>query len=240
VGLSSDLAKGRCKPLVSGLPVALTVFRAGPSYGKMRIAGRRPVIRILGAIIVMLGAICEAVADEVGGVTRAGDLAAVGKLLDGGAAADVPGRNHETPLIVASLVGRRDIAELLLAHGANVQARNAGGFTPLHAAAYSGSAPVASLLLEHGAPLEDTANKAHASPLMVAADEGRAEVVELLMLRGADLNTLDKDGFSLLTNAWQKKHVDVVRLLKQHGATCQSVEVLGSEAYYQQCVEAGQ
>ena len=143
-------------------------------------------------------------------------------------------------MIVAALTGRADLAELLLAHGADIQARNAGGFTPLHAAAYSGSTSVASLLLAKGAVLEDTSNKAHASPLMVAADEGRAEVAELFIVRGADLNTLDKDGFSLLTKPGQKKHLDVVRLLKRHGATCQSVEVLGSDAYYQQCVEAGQ
>jgi ankyrin repeat protein len=51
---------------------------------------------------------------------------------------------------------------------------------------------------------------------------------------------LDKDGYSPLSQAWSKKHVDVVRLLKQHGATCQSAEVLGGDGYYQQCIVAGQ
>jgi hypothetical protein len=31
----------------------------------------------------------------------------------------------------------------------------------------------------------------------------------------------------------------MVRLLKRHGAICQSVEIMGSEAYYRRCVEAG-
>ena len=109
----------------------------------------------------------------------------------------------------------------------------------LHAAAYAGFAPVAALLLQKGAAIEDVQNKAHATPLMVAADEGRIEVVELLLAQGANLNTLDKDGFSPLTQAWSKKHLDVVHILKRRGATCQSVEVLGSEDYYRQCAEAG-
>ena len=188
----------------------------------------------------MLATFGQAWAGELFDATSKGDAAAVDRLLSSGAAVDEPGRNGETPLIIAALNDRQDIAALLLAHGADIRARNAGGFTPLHAAAYSGSASVASLLLAKGAAIEDTNNKAHASPLMIAADEGRAEVAELFIVRGADLNTLDKDGWSPLSQAWSKKHIDVVRLLKQHGATCQSVEVLGSDAYHQQCVEAGQ
>jgi ankyrin repeat protein len=188
----------------------------------------------------VLCTVSQVAADQLFDAANAGDLPTVERLLTGGAAVNAPGRNGETPLIIAALNGRQDIAALLLAHGADAQARNAGGFTPLHAAAYSGSAPIALLLLAKGAALQDTSNKAHASPLMVAADEGRAEVAELFIVRGADLNTLDKDGFSPLSQAWAKKHPDVVRLLKRHGATCQSVEVLGNDAYYQQCVEAGQ
>jgi ankyrin repeat protein len=195
--------------------------------------------QMIRAAVLVLATLGQAWAGELFDATSKGDAAAVDRLLSSGAAVDEPGRNAETPLIIAALNDRQDISALLLAYGADVQARNAGGFTPLHAAAYSGSISVASLLLAKGAVLDDTSNKAHASPLMVAADEGRAEVAELFIVRGADLNTRDKDGFSLLTNAWQKKHVDVVRLLKRHGATCQSVEVLGSEAYHQQCVDAG-
>jgi ankyrin repeat protein len=170
----------------------------------------------------------------------AGDLAQVEAILAQGGDADAPGRNDETPLMAAALADQPKIAEILLAHGADILARNAGGFTPLHAAAYSGSMSAALLLLDKGALLEDTSNKAHASPLMVAAEEGHADVAEFFIARGADLNTLDKDGFSPLSQAWSKKHMDVVRLLKQHGATCQPVEFLGGDNYYQSCVQAGQ
>jgi ankyrin repeat protein len=172
----------------------------------------------------------------VGDATRAGDLATVERLLTGGAAVDSPGQNGETPLIVAALAGRDDIAVLLLSHGANVNARNAGGFTPLHAAAYVGAEPVASLLLDKGGSLEDTSNKAGATPLMAAAEQNQVAMLELLIARGASVNAPESHGYMPLTRAFWKGHVDVVRLLKRHGATCQSIEVLGSEAIRQKCL----
>ena len=164
---------------------------------------------------------------------------AVEKLLGDGVEVDERGRNAETPLIAAALAGEAATAELLIAHGADVMARNEGGLTPLHAAAYSGSVEVAELLLDHGAELEDKANFSGTTPLIVAAEENRVAVAELLIARDADLSIPDRDGFTALTQAWAKKRTEMVRLLKQHGATCQSVQIMGTEDYYRQCLEAG-
>ena len=141
--------------------------------------------------------------------------------------------------MAAALAGEVAIAELLIGRGADVMARNAGGFTSLHAAAYSGSEAIARLLLEHGAVLEDKANISGATPLLLAAEENHVEVAELLIARGADLSIPDRDGFTPLSQAWAKKRTEMVRFLKQHGATCQPIEILGSEDYYRRCVEAG-
>jgi ankyrin repeat protein len=160
-------------------------------------------------------------------------------LLAEGAEIDERGRNDETPLIIAALADNRAMAELLIAGGADVMARNSGGLTPLHAAAYTGSTDVAALLLDEGADLEDTSNISGATPLMLAAEENRVAVAELLIARGADITTPDRDGFTPLTQAWAKKRTEMVRVLKQHGATCQPVEFLGSEDYHRRCLEAG-
>ena len=194
---------------------------------------------LIAAIFVALAVSGIAVAGPLFDAAKHGDNAAVEKLLDAGVAVDEPGPNAETPLIAAALTGNVAIAELLLAKGADIMARNKGGLTPLHAAAYSGSAEIARLLLDHGAVLEDRDNVSGTTPLILAAEEDRTEVAELLISRGADLNNTDREGFSALSQAWSKKRIKMVRLLKQHGAQCQPVEILGSEKYYRQCLDAG-
>jgi ankyrin repeat protein len=195
----------------------------------------RPVIAL--AVAIAVGG--QAVAADLFTAAGAGDLAAVERLLAGGAAVDAPGPNAETPLTAAALAGRADIAERLLAGGADVQARNAGGFTPLHAAAYSGSLPVAVLLLDRGARLDDAGNKASVTPLMVAAEQNHPRLVELLIARGAAVATPERDGYVPLTRALWRGNDEVMRVLKQHGATCQPADIVGSEELYQQCLAAG-
>lgn len=194
---------------------------------------------LIAAMIGFLGAPGAVHAGALFDAAGRGDLMAVETLLDEGVDVDERGRNAETPLMAAALAGEAAIAGLLIARGADVMARNEGGLTPLHAAAYAGSAGVAELLLDHGAELEDRANVAGATPLMVAAEENRVAVAELLIARGADVGIPDRDGFTPLTQAWAKKRLEMMRLLKRHGATCQPVEILGSEQYYRRCVEAG-
>lgn len=168
-----------------------------------------------------------------------GDLEAVEVLLQTGESADAPGPNVETPLMAAALNDRPGIAAILLAAGADVMARNKGGLTPLHAAAYGGSVEVAALLLDNGAVLEDRENVSGATPLMLAAEQGQLAVAELLIERGADIGQPDRDGFTPLSQAWAKQRTEMVRLLKAHGATCQSVEMLGSEDFHRRCMAAG-
>jgi ankyrin repeat protein len=196
------------------------------------------MLRLLTAFVIgVLGVTTSAQANSLFDAAAHGDFATVKKLLDGGVDVDERGRNEETALIAAALAGDVAIAEILIAHGADVMARNKGGLTPLHAAAYSGSAEVAHLLLDHGAALEDKTNISGTTPLIVAAEENHVAVAELLLARGADLTITDRDGFDALSQAWAKKRVEVVRVLKQHGATCQPVAILGSEEYYRRCVQ---
>jgi ankyrin repeat protein len=191
------------------------------------------------AVILFVFFAGNAFAGPLHDAARAGDLEKVRALIDQGATIDAQSERGETPLILAILAGHIDVVELLILHGADVMARNERGLTPLHAAAYSGSAELARLLLEHGSALEDTANVSGATPLMLAAEENRIAVAELLIHRGADVSIPDRDGFTPLTQAWAKKRTEMVRLLKRHGAICQPVEIMGSEAYYRRCVEAG-
>jgi uncharacterized protein len=197
------------------------------------------MITIVAALIVIFGGGALAYAGSLHDAARDGDLEQVRKLIGQGADIDERARNAETALMIAALADEAAVAEFLLAQGADVMARNEGGLTPLHAAAYAGSAEVVQLLLDHRAELEDRANFSGATPLMLAAEENRVAVAELLIARGADVNIPDRDGIMPITQAWAKRRTEMVRLLKRHGATCQSAEFLGSEDYYRRCVEAG-
>jgi ankyrin repeat protein len=88
-----------------------------------------------------------------------------------------------TPLQVAAMYGHKDVAELLLANKAAVNARNKSGQTPLHWAAYGGYKDVADLLLANGADVNATDNIG-ATPLRVAVHEKHADVADLLRQHG--------------------------------------------------------
>jgi uncharacterized protein len=78
--------------------------------------------------------------------------------------------------------------KVLLAQGAEVNARNAHGWTPLHVAAAGGDPAVIALLLQHGA---DVHAQSHigTTPLDDATTRGgRKAVIDLLLAHGAKRN----------------------------------------------------
>jgi ankyrin repeat protein len=189
--------------------------------------------RVLSVAVVLVVSATAVAGQPIFDAVNAGDKAEVERLLASGAEVDSRDGDQATPLIAAALSNRPAVAELLLARGADVMARNSGGFTPLHAAAYSGSVPIAEMLLDKGAAIEDTANKAGAAPLMVAAEENRVAMVELLISRGADISQPESHGYTPITRAGFKGHMDVIRMLKRHGAACPPAGMLGAS----QCIE---
>jgi uncharacterized protein len=84
-----------------------------------------------------------------------------------------------TPLHSAVAGRHRDLAALLLAHGASANVLQKGGWTPLHAAAQHGDESLVDLLLLRGA---DPARRADdgRSPIDMAEAGGYAALAELL------------------------------------------------------------
>ena len=92
-----------------------------------------------------------------------------------------------TPLHMAAEGGHREIVDLLIAKGADINA-TAGwgdgvGWTPLH----------------------------------MAAEEGHKKVVELLILKGADINVKNGDGRTPLDLAIKHKNAEIADILRKHG-----------------------
>jgi len=87
---------------------------------------------------------------------KAGDVVAVGRLIDEGASHEARGHDGETALIIAARYGYTYAVAALLQCGAAVDAANDRGSTALMAAASGGRTECARLLLEAGA---DTAER---------------------------------------------------------------------------------
>jgi ankyrin repeat protein len=121
-----------------------------------------------------------------------------------------------TPLHMAVLYARKDMAELLLAHGANVDAKGNLGDTPLEDAVTKRSKDLVELLLAHGANVN--AKDSHGNtPLNLAAIKDLEEIAEFLLAHGADVNAKDDRGNTPMHEAALLHHKDIEDLLSQHG-----------------------
>ncbi|HEY2962359.1 MAG TPA: ankyrin repeat domain-containing protein [Pyrinomonadaceae bacterium] len=110
-----------------------------------------------------------------------GRAEAVNALLEAGADVNLASRESMkvAPLASASAAGQYEIARVLIAHGANVNARAAGDFTPLHESAASGRMEFARLLLDHGADVNARTTDGK-TPVDYAREHNREEMVALL------------------------------------------------------------
>lgn len=90
-----------------------------------------------------------------------------------------------TPLHSAVAARNVPIARVLIAHGANVNARQAEmGFVPLHEAALNGQIELAMLLIEHGAEINAKTTDGK-TPLVFAIEGKQGAMVAYLKERGA-------------------------------------------------------
>jgi ankyrin repeat protein len=91
-----------------------------------------------------------------------------------------------TPLETAAYYGQKEIAEVLIANHADVNAKDHLGFTPLMEAAMVGSKDVAQVLLVNGADV-NAKNKSGETALWLAnnGNHAHSEVADVLRLFGA-------------------------------------------------------
>ena len=124
-----------------------------------------------------------------------------------------------TPLHLAAFFGHTRIAELLIAHRADVAARsrNSNGNTPLHAALAGNHKMVAGLLIGHGGDVNAT-DAGGWRPLHLAAANNNLDAIKALIAQGADVNAATKEGQTALTLAQEKNHREAASLLRRYDA----------------------
>jgi RNA polymerase sigma factor (sigma-70 family) len=113
-----------------------------------------------------------------------GDHAATELLLAQGAPVDARNIGDMTPLHIAAIMQRPEMARLLLAHGADVNAVSKAGQTPLHHAALRGDQATMQILLDYNADIAPVDREGH-TPVELAALRQDQKSVEFLVAHGA-------------------------------------------------------
>jgi len=118
-------------------------------------------------------------------------------------------RTDESALMMAALKGQTDLAQRLIARGADV---NKPGWTPLHYAATSGHQAVIRLLLDAHAYI-DAESPNGTTPLMMAAHYGTIAAVRQLLEAGADATLKNQLGLTAQDVALRAQRQDVAELI---------------------------
>lgn len=183
----------------------------------------------------MIEAVKAGDADALSALLKRDPAAAVGARADGG----------DSPLLIALYHGRRDLAEVLLAHGwrpdafetaalgdvARMRAAldaepsavtrfSSDGWTMLHLAAFFGHVDALRLLLERGAGANAVSvNGMRNTPLHAAlAGPARLQAARLLVAAGADVDARQHGGYTALHSAAQHGSLELIDVLMGAGA----------------------
>jgi len=193
------------------LKIAALLFKLGNDVNAVDVEGKTPLMTTLSRDVTLSRFL----------IARGSDINARAK--DGSSA-----------LIMATTRGYDEAAELLLAHGGEVNVCDMTGRTPLHAAvncdepfnhiAQDGNGVDfdprhnVKLLLEHGAKV-DAVDKNGDTPLTSCiAGETSPDLVEVLLAHGADVDHRNKAGQTPLSIAKKSNALEIVELLKAAGA----------------------
>jgi ankyrin repeat protein/acetyl esterase/lipase len=123
----------------------------------------------------------------------------------------------DTPLHRAALHGNKESVELLIANGADVNAKDKWGWTPLVRAHRYGDKELVELLIANGADV-NAKDKWGYTPLLWAIWNQDKDMMKLLIAKGADVNIMPKDDYPPLHYSVLNKYKDMVKLLIDNGA----------------------
>jgi len=149
-------------------------------------------------------------------------LALVKDLILRGADIDVKDNDKGASTLLHKACSERNagMVQLLLDHGADVNAVSAYGETAVHIAAAHGFADILELLINNGGSINAKTN-AGWTPLHEACWQGRVAAARVLFERGADPNARDNNGATPLDKALSKdaypfRREEIVDLFREY------------------------
>ncbi|CVL06292.1 related to ankyrin [Fusarium mangiferae] len=138
---------------------------------------------------------------------------------------------NETPLWLACLTKNKEIVELLVDNGADINARCDEGVS-LHISVEDGSDEITELLISRGADVSVVDGDGRTA-LNVASMIGNTKVARQLIDSGADVSHETRDGFTPLSMACSRGHVELAKLLIKSGADVNQVLANGYRPLFQ-------
>ncbi|MGD9346298.1 MAG: ankyrin repeat domain-containing protein [Candidatus Aminicenantes bacterium] len=122
-----------------------------------------------------------------------------------------------TPLLLASIHGKLEIARFLIEKGANIHAGDNESSTPLHNAAARGHLDIVSLLIDKGSRINQCDGNGMTA-LHFAASYGHPACAKLLLEKGANVNAREINGRSPLFFNVRQGNTEIFDLLLDKGA----------------------
>lgn len=190
--------------------------------------GSEPVFAVIDSLeIVSTLEPAPGLEGELIRAAEAGDLEAARQAMVKGASPDASFRGA-TALSMAAFFGRREIVELLLENGANIdKGDDENGAAPLFQAVYGLEPEMVSLLVERGADVNKKTNPG-LSALMLAARSKQLDIASILVEHGADVGATDANEITPLMYAALSGSPEIVRLLLEGGAEVDALSTTGT------------
>jgi ankyrin repeat protein len=140
----------------------------------------------------------------------------------------------QTPRYIYTAISHSNskIVALLLAHGADPNARNTSGDTPLHPATRRNKVGTINLLIAHGAAI-DGRNGGGETPLLTAFFWRSYDVIPVLLAHGGDVSVISQrgdTGETLLhhySRRVRSQDLEVAKSLLDHGAIVNATDTDG-------------
>jgi len=145
-------------------------------------------------------------------------------------------KDGRTALHYAIINGSKEIVDLLLKSGADINAKDKRSLTPLFVASVFGNEDIMKLLLENNADPNARDNEKE-TPIFYAIFrstklKNAKEVVKILLRYGADVNAVNKNGRTLLHLAVSYADLDLIKLLVENGANINTKDNNGRTVLY--------